>query len=426
MHNRNTKPFLLVIFFVLSILPCTGACTDNLLSDKEISVTAHDGTELSMYHYTAEGEYLVIWVASSYSMHDRIYSMFQSLGKQGIEVWQIDFADTLFQPRTSNLMRNIDARYISDLVEAAHRQTKKKIILMARAYGAIPVLRGATLWHKKNPEKNYLSGVVLFSPDLYEAIPELGLDPEYVSVTRATSVPIMIYQAQSRGTSWQLPRLLKTLHTNNTSIYYTVMTGVSGLFYHNDTSPSTLKKLQQLPVELPGIFRLLDKTEKSKPAAQYSLVKKPAASRMNTRLNPFKGNPDARTIRLHDINGKLVTLSDYKNQVTVVNFWATWCPPCVHEIPSLNRLRAKMQGKRFRLISVNYAESPEAVRDFLNRVNVEFPVLMDINSKASAQWNVIAFPSTFVIGADGKIHYGVNAAIEWDSPEVIRILESLQ
>ncbi len=56
---------------------------------------------------------------------------------------------------------------------------------------------------------------------------------------------------------------------------------------------------------------------------------------------------------------------------------------------------------------------------------MDFPVLMDVDNKVSAQWNVIAFPSTFVVGSDGNIHYGVNAAIEWDDPKIIRILESL-
>jgi thiol-disulfide isomerase/thioredoxin len=109
----------------------------------------------------------------------------------------------------------------------------------------------------------------------------------------------------------------------------------------------------------------------------------------------------------------------------VVNFWATWCGPCVEEIPSLNRLREQMKDQPFELISVNYADTPKKILDFMQKVRVDFPVLVDPNGKTAQQWNVIGFPSTFVIGKDGKIIYGVNAAIHWDTPEVIEVLRKL-
>ena len=84
-----------------------------------------------------------------------------------------------------------------------------------------------------------------------------------------------------------------------------------------------------------------------------------------------------------------------------------------------------MRGKPFQLISVNYAESAETIKAFLKQVKVDYPVLLDPNGEIATQWNVIAYPSTFVIGSDGKIHYGVNAAIAWDAPEVIHLLEGL-
>jgi peroxiredoxin len=146
---------------------------------------------------------------------------------------------------------------------------------------------------------------------------------------------------------------------------------------------------------------------------------------MDIELKPFKGNNIPTPFTLNDINDETISLDDIKGKVTIVNFWATWCPPCVEEIPSLNRLTKKMHGKPFRLISINYAESKSLISDFLKRVNVEFPVLLDRKGEVSEQWNVIAFPSTFVIGPDGKIHYGINAAIAWDDPVVITKLNAL-
>ena len=84
-----------------------------------------------------------------------------------------------------------------------------------------------------------------------------------------------------------------------------------------------------------------------------------------------------------------------------------------------------MQAKAFELISINYAENPEQVHEFLDSVQVDFPVLLDRDGSYSARWNVLVYPATFVIDTDGVIAYGVNGAIEWNSPEIISKLEAL-
>jgi thiol-disulfide isomerase/thioredoxin len=131
------------------------------------------------------------------------------------------------------------------------------------------------------------------------------------------------------------------------------------------------------------------------------------------------------TFALPDISGNTIVKADFAGKVTVVNFWATWCPPCIEEIPSLNRLKQKMEGRPFELISINYAEDRKTVLNFMQRVKVDFPVLLDHSGATAHRWNVITYPSTFVIDRQGKFRYGVNAAIEWDAPELIRKLESL-
>ena len=84
-----------------------------------------------------------------------------------------------------------------------------------------------------------------------------------------------------------------------------------------------------------------------------------------------------------------------------------------------------MQDRPFELISINYAEEPQQIRAFLDMVQVDFPVLLDRDGSYSARWNVLVYPATFVIAADGNIAYGVNGAIEWDSREVTGKLEAL-
>jgi peroxiredoxin len=84
-----------------------------------------------------------------------------------------------------------------------------------------------------------------------------------------------------------------------------------------------------------------------------------------------------------------------------------------------------MKNSNFELLFINYAEEKATITEFLNKVDVKFPVLLDEKGRTAASWNTIALPSTFIIGPDGKIAYGVNAAIEWDSQEVVNTLKKL-
>ncbi len=148
-------------------------------------------------------------------------------------------------------------------------------------------------------------------------------------------------------------------------------------------------------------------------------------SGLDLQLKKYVAANSPLPIRLNDVNDRLVSRDNYRGQVTVVNFWATWCGPCIEEIPSLNRLVESMQDLPFELISINYAEDKQQVIDFLKMVNVDYPVLMDYNGEYARQWNVVTYPSTFLIGSDGQIKYGVNAAIEWDAPEVRQAIRDM-
>lgn len=415
---RLLRSALLLCLFLLTLAPARGA------EPGEIRITAANGTELTLLRHAAEGEFLVLWVGGSGGLTERGRLVGQALAGMGIEVWQIDFAETLFQMGGSNFLRNLDPHYLVELIEIAHARSGKKIVLFSRGYGAIPVLRAATLWQLASDTRAHLSGVILVSPDLLAGVPELGMEPEYLPISRATNIPLMIMQAGQRSNRSYFPRLLEQLRSRNPNVYYSFMPGVAGLFYHGDTSPATLAKLARLPAELPGVIRLLDATPRDNIAPAYTPPGKITA-RLDSVLKPYRASPIPTPINLQDAEGKQFVLKDYTGRITVVNFWASWCPPCVEEIPSLNRLIEKMRGNPFELVSINYAESPETIAAFLKQVRVDFPVLLDRDASVATQWNVIAFPSTFVIGPDGKIRYGVNAAISWDSQDVVNKLNRL-
>jgi peroxiredoxin len=128
---------------------------------------------------------------------------------------------------------------------------------------------------------------------------------------------------------------------------------------------------------------------------------------------------------LKDMNGKSHSLAAYKGKVVLVNFWATWCPPCREEMPSMQRLKEKMAGRPFVMLGVDSGESPADLEGFLEKVKVDFTILFDADSAVTRRWKVFALPSSFLIDKQGKVRYVLAGPTEWDGKEAVDLIESL-
>lgn len=137
---------------------------------------------------------------------------------------------------------------------------------------------------------------------------------------------------------------------------------------------------------------------------------------------PVEGNP-APDFTLNTLTGEVVKLSDLKGQVVLLNFWATWCPPCRQEIPSMMRLNAAMAGKPFRMLCVSIDDGGKvAVEEFFRTSGFSLPALMDPDKRAGKLYGLTGVPETFVIDRNGVILKKIVGAMEWDRPEVITFL----
>lgn len=141
-------------------------------------------------------------------------------------------------------------------------------------------------------------------------------------------------------------------------------------------------------------------------------------------LQPYKGGATPPLI-LKDLNGKTVNLKDYRGQVVLINFWATWCPPCRAEMPSMQRLKEKMAGKPFAILAVDMGETQDVVRAYIREIKTDFTVLLDKDGHALKAWKVFAFPTSYVVDAQGKIRYGLFGASEWDEAGTVEKITRL-
>ena len=151
-----------------------------------------------------------------------------------------------------------------------------------------------------------------------------------------------------------------------------------------------------------------------------------AGAAWGVELKPWDGAATP-ALALDDLAGKRHDLADYKGSVVLVNFWATWCEPCRAEMPSLDRLRKSLQGKRFEVLAVNLAEPLSRIEKFAAAVPVTFPLLRDRDSSTSKAWKAKLLPATYVIGRDGRIRYVAYGELDWDSAPVrAKVAELLQ
>lgn len=141
-------------------------------------------------------------------------------------------------------------------------------------------------------------------------------------------------------------------------------------------------------------------------------------------LKPYAGGATP-ALQLKDLQGKTHALADYRGQVVMVQFWATYCAPCIKEMPSMQRMQGKLAGRPFKILAVNMGESESEVRAFLKKVNVDFTILMDGEGEALAAWKVFVAPSTFIVDPEGRIRYTLQGGAEWDAPEYVSKITAL-
>lgn len=128
---------------------------------------------------------------------------------------------------------------------------------------------------------------------------------------------------------------------------------------------------------------------------------------------------------LHSSFGKNLKLSEYRGQVVMINFWATWCAPCRQELPQLNRLHERYRRDGFVLLGVSVDDNPKAAQDMASRLGVRFPVLFDAGKQVSGRYDIDAMPSTLLIDRGGAVRYlhrGYRSGVEQEYDARVREL----
>lgn len=147
-------------------------------------------------------------------------------------------------------------------------------------------------------------------------------------------------------------------------------------------------------------------------------------SRASAVFTEWKGPPAAPAIELFTPEGTTFTLASLRGKVVLVNFWATWCEPCVTEMPSLQRLRDRY-APRLEVLGVNYQEGPARIKAFIAKSGISFPIVRDTDGAVAKAWGARIFPASYVVDRAGDVKHVLIGGADWTSPAPVSTIEKL-
>ena len=413
--------FLILTLLIVSFYSRLSFATESLL----IPLNAETEIEVTVYKpLDSKSKILFLWLYSEAGPQKSEHDIATQLAKNNIEVWRLDLFAAHFLPVASSSMDRIPDTDISELIEYAYKKTGKKIIPVTTGRGSLPVLKGAYRWQTQYKNSPALAGVILMSPKFYAETPEPGVEGTLLDIVEKTNLPLFVLQPKKSPWYWKLDKTIPALEKSGSDVFVQRVKGVRDRYYFRPDAdnyeqkmslklPSTLKRAALYLNSLPYKKRYVD---------HIAAIKKPVKAligKKERKLAIYKGNPVAPELILRDLNNKVVDLTRLKGKVILVNFWASWCPPCVHEMPSMERLQKFFSAKDFLILGVNMAEDRKTVEHFLKtKVNISFPILFDDKGAALKRWGVFAFPTSYVIDKTGNIRYALFGGVDWDTKEI--------
>jgi len=141
-------------------------------------------------------------------------------------------------------------------------------------------------------------------------------------------------------------------------------------------------------------------------------------------LVPYQ-HRDSYNFSLPDLKEKTHALSDYRGKVVLVNFWASWCTPCLLEMPGMKRLENNLNDEDFVILTLNTTDPARRIQETLKRLQLELTVLLDRDGHTFDTWQGKVLPTSFLLDRSGKVRYRVDGPMEWDDADVIIKIKQL-
>ncbi|MGC9385521.1 MAG: redoxin domain-containing protein [Hydrogenovibrio sp.] len=388
----------------------------------------------------------LLWIPSEYGVLPEERQLAQALADRGLTVTLPNLFESYFLPATPSSLQRIPLKVIVDEIRRLQDSGQPVIVIGSNQGAALAVK--ALVDAMQTPSANL--ALILLNPNLYEETPQAGQKAVYWPQASRLNVPVFVLQAELSPWRWHLPALQQTLEMGGSDVFMRRVPEVRDRYYFRPDAlavenrqaeqllPDLLTAMQALipymvttrqSASKPGATVATNETTRPGDSHAANPAAKPTTSPATNGsdaigLQPYTG-PQNRPLQLVDRTGKAHDLKAYRGQVVLLNFWASWCPPCVHEIPSMTRLKTALSDQPFEILAANLAEEKPQIESFLSEHPVNFPILLDPKGSAVQAWRVFAYPSTYVIDKQGVIRYALFGGHEWDDAQTLQQIKAL-
>lgn len=428
MSNTKAHTLLRILPVILCLLWAT-----HTRAQTEESIVINDDLEIPVTRYEAftENAPILLWLPSSRGTSNKQAITASALGDIDIETWIVDLHTAYFVDNGRSSVQHFRAQDIADLIRSAAAQTSKNVYVMTTDDVAKPGLEGIALFQQQAAQSNTSSavgGAILFHPNLNYPATEPGMPVQYIPVASNSTIPIYFIQPSISTKQWRSQELQEVLQSGGSPVFMHAMPGVSAGFHlrpDEDLSDADLEQRNRLPDDLKRAINLLS-LQTSVPAPK-TLTTQPKSSGKKRRygLNNLN-NRIALPLTLDNLNSQIVQINYSENKLSLVSFWASWCEPCIKELPSLKRLHDDYFDKGLRIVTVNIGETKDQIQQTIEEFSMSgYTNLRDPEGVMMKSWNVYGYPSNFLIASSGRMSFGSIGGVEWDEPEVREIIDAL-
>ena len=397
-----------------------------------IDLKLDSGLSMSLTQYQGNGRSLLLWLPSERGFGVNYIPTAMNLSALDYDVWAVNLHESYFVPASRESLDEVEIDDLTGLLEHARKMGFRNVYIISSGRSMQLALKMAYQWQQRHPDQNLLRGLISFSPHLISGRTEMGEEASYVEIASYSNLPVYLLQPQFSTKFARSQEIARQLQQGGSQVYVHYLKGVQGGFHmrpNEDLSDRDLSVREQLPYIISSAIQLLGKTSVGTLDKGYQDSTEGNETLKLTielpGLHPFTGEKVPPLLSLADLKGRPFNLQEMKGRVVLVNFWATWCGPCVEEIPSLARLVERLKGHSFEVVAVNIGESAEEIQKFIRSMPVNFKILLDKDGSAVRDWNVYAYPSNYLIDKTGLIQYSYRGALEWDAAPIIKTIEEL-
>jgi thiol-disulfide isomerase/thioredoxin/pimeloyl-ACP methyl ester carboxylesterase len=425
--NPLSQRFLLPVFALIVALLTSVGCFAQTVSDFELP----NGEVIPVYRSAVPDSEspVILWLPPHRGIQSPLFEVTKALSQLGIEVWLADLHLAYMVDANRLSVNQFPAADIAALIDLIHQETDREVIVVAMNRGAKNALEGVYYLQVSELPMS-VRGVILFSPALTEPSFYPGQIAHYKSIATLTNVPVFVIQAGISTRRWRVNELVDVLGTGGSQVFLQVLNGINSGYLQrpeDDLTDKDLRERAEAPSRIEKVIKLmLNLQVPQQPVAERVLHDKIANPTDRYGLKPLQGRIPSQ-LNLPDLAGASVSLENFKGKTILVSFWASWCEPCIRELPALNRLQKEYSERGLVVVAVNVGESRQAIEEAVEKYSMHgYVLLQDLNGEEMKRWNVYGFPTNFVINHNGTYSFGSFGAVEWDEVSVRKQIDSIQ